>query len=59
MVILSRRDDEGLTNEHAVKESRAPLLECETVFVRSLASLGMKRIFVSLAKFAMRRKESA
>ena len=54
MVILSRRDDEGLTNEHA-----APLLECETVFVRSLASLGMKRIFVSLAKFAMRRKESA
>ena len=22
----------GLTNEHAVKESRAPLLECETVF---------------------------
>ena len=49
----------GLTNEHAVKESRAPLLECETVFVRSLASLGMKRIFVSLAKFAMRRKESA
>jgi hypothetical protein len=42
-----------------LSESGATLLECETVFVRSLAPLGMTCVFVSLAKFAARRKESA
>jgi hypothetical protein len=41
------------------RESRKMFLKCECVFVRSLAPLGMTRVFVSLAKFAARRKESA
>ena len=41
------------------RESRTMFLEYEHVFVKSLASLGMTRVFVSLAQFAMRRKESA
>src|SRR6267143_5303827 len=56
MVILSRGDGEGQMCT-LLGESRAALLECETVFVRSLPPFGMTCVFVSLAKFAPRRKE--
>src|SRR6267143_2321139 len=56
MVILSRGDGEGQMCT-LLGESRAALLECETVFVRSLSPFGMTCVFVSLAKFATRRKE--
>ncbi len=59
MVIPSRGDGEGSPKCARRHANHALLLEYEHVFAKSLASLGMTRVFVSLAQFAMRRKESA